>query len=146
MSIRGVDRVFLGVEEMDAAQQFLRDFGLTEREKGRHGAVFEALDGTNLVVRGANDHSLPMAVGAATNAREIIWGVDSQEALQALGAELSKDRQVALGPDGILRSRDNTGYAIAFQVTTRHGFAAPQPLLNAAGGAPQRINRRIDFK
>ena len=37
MSIRGVDRVILGVEEMDAAQRFLRDFGLTEREKGQRG-------------------------------------------------------------------------------------------------------------
>lgn len=146
MSIRGVDRVILGVDEMDAAQKFLHDFGLTEREKGQHGAVFEALDGTDLVLRGANDHALPMPVGAATNAREIIWGVDSTEALQAIGAELSKDRQVAMGSDGILRSRDATGYAIAFQVTTRHGYDASQPLLNAAGTSPQRVNRRVDFK
>ena len=52
MSIRGVDRVILGVEEMDAAQRFLRDFGLSEIERGEHGATFEALDGTNLVLRG----------------------------------------------------------------------------------------------
>ena len=145
MSIRGVDRVILGVEEMDAAQQFLRDFGLAERDKGTHGATFEALDGTNLVLRGARDHALPMAVGDTTNAREIIWGVDSAEALQAIGAELSKDRQVAFGSDGILRSRDNTGYAVAFQVTTRHGFDAAQPLLNVVGSSPNRVNRRIDF-
>ena len=139
MSIRGVDRVILGVEEMDAAQRFLRDFGLTEREKGQRGAVFEALDGTDLVLRGAN------AVGAPTNAREIIWGVDSQQTLQAVGAELSKDRQVAMGSDGILRSRDDTGYAVAFQVTARHGYDASQPQLNAAGTSPQRVNRRVDF-
>ena len=53
MNIRGVDRVVLGVEEMDAAQRFLRDFGLSEIERGEHGATFEALDGTNLVLRGA---------------------------------------------------------------------------------------------
>jgi catechol 2,3-dioxygenase-like lactoylglutathione lyase family enzyme len=146
MNIRGVDRVFLGVDEIDAAQQFLRDFGLTEREKARHGAVFEALDGTDIVVRGAGDHSLPMAVGAATNAREIVWGVDSQQTLQALGAELSRDRQVTMASDGILRSLDDTGYAIAFQVTARHGYDAAQSLLNVAGAPPQRINRRIDFK
>ena len=145
MSIRGVDRVILGVEEMDAAQQFLGDFGLTRRETGQHGAVFEALDGTDLVLRGANDHGLPMAVGAATNAREIIWGVDSQATLQAVGAELSKDRQVAWGSDGILRSRDDTGYAVAFQVTTRHAYEATQQGLNVAGIAPQRQNRRVDF-
>jgi len=72
MNIRGVDQVILGVEEMDAAQRFLRDFGLTEREGGTTGATFEALDGTNLVVRNATDAGLPMAVGAACNAREIV--------------------------------------------------------------------------
>ena len=39
MSIRGIDRVILGVEEMDAAQQFLRDYGLNEveqRQQWRH--------------------------------------------------------------------------------------------------------------
>ena len=119
MNIRGVDRVVLGVEEMDAAQRFLRDFGLSEIERGEHGATFEALDGTNLVLRGAADRALPMAVGAPTNAREIIWGVDGGDELQKLGAELSKDRQVAMGPDGVLRTRDDTGYGIAIQVTRR---------------------------
>src|SRR6187399_3297213 len=72
MNIRGVDQVVLGVDEMGAAQQFLRDFGLTERERGTNGSTFEALDGTNLVLRNASDNGLPMAVGAATNAREIV--------------------------------------------------------------------------
>ena len=111
MNIRGVDQVVLGVDEMDAAQRFLRDFGLTEIEKGANGATFEALDGTNLVLRDAADRALPMAVGAATNAREIVWGVDSAEELQKIGAELSKDRQVSMGSDGVLRTNDDTGYA-----------------------------------
>src|SRR5215469_11908968 len=124
MNIRGIDRVVLGVEEMDAAQEFLSDYGLTAVEKSRDGATFEALDGSNLVLRQANDTALPMAVGASTNAREIIWGVDSGETLQSIGAELSKDRQVAMGNDGVLRTRDETGYGIAFEVTKRHPFEA----------------------
>ena len=79
MNIRGVDNVILGVEEMDAAQRFFRDFGLNEIEKGASGATFEALDGTSVLLRGAADRSLPMAVGSDTNAREIVWGVDSAE-------------------------------------------------------------------
>jgi hypothetical protein len=96
-------------------------------------------------MRHANDRALPMAVGAATNAREIIWGVDSAETLQSIGAELSKDRQVAMGNDGVLRTRDETGYGIAFEVTKRHSFAGTAALTNAAGVPPQRINRRVDF-
>jgi naringenin degradation protein FdeC len=145
MNIRGIDRVVLGVEEMDAAQEFLTDYGLTAVEKGRDDATFEALDGSNLVLRHANDRALPMAVGSTTNAREIIWGVDSAETLQSIGAELSKDRQVAMGNDGVLRTRDETGYGIAFEVTKRHAFAGTAALTNAAGVPPQRINRRVDF-
>ena len=146
MAIRGVDRVILGVEEMDAAKRFLSDFGLTQIEKGAKGATFEALDGTDLVLRDTGDRSLPMAVGAATNAREIIWGVDSAEELQKIGAELSGDRQVMLGSDGILRTTDNTGYGIAFQVTARHAYDAKPALANAAGLPPVRPkNRRVDF-
>src|SRR3954464_10455849 len=114
MNIRGVDQVILGVEEMDAAQNFLRDFGLTERERGANGATFEALDGTNLVLRNASDRGLPMAIGAAANAREIVWGVDGAHELAKVAAELSKDRQVSMGSDGVLRTRDDTGYALAF--------------------------------
>jgi Glyoxalase/Bleomycin resistance protein/Dioxygenase superfamily len=147
MSIRGVDRVILGVEEMDTAQRFLRDFGLSELEGGERGATFEALDGTNLVLRGAADRSLPLAVGAPTNAREIIWGVDGSDELQRLGAELSKDRQVAMGSDGVLRTTDETGYGIAFQVTRRHAYDAKPALINVAGLPPQRkANQRVDFK
>ena len=132
---------------MDAAQKFLRDFGLTEIEKGVHGATFEALDGTNLVLRGAVDSSLPMAVGAQTNAREIIWGVDGNEELQKIGAELSKDRQVAMDSNGVIRTNDNTGYGLAFQVTARHAYDAKPALINVAGLPPQRAaNERVDFK
>jgi catechol 2,3-dioxygenase-like lactoylglutathione lyase family enzyme len=146
MNIVGVDQVVLGVEEMDAAQKFLRDFGLAERERGTHGATFEALDGTNLVLRDAADRGLPMAVGPATNAREIVWGVGSAQELQRLAAELSKDRQVSMGADGVLRTHDDTGYALGFRPTTRHAFDARPVLINALGQKPQRPpNQRIDF-
>jgi catechol 2,3-dioxygenase-like lactoylglutathione lyase family enzyme len=145
MNIRGIDQVILGVEDMPAAQQFLRDFGLGEIDRAAAGSTFEALDGTNLVLRGEHDTALPMAVGATTNAREIIWGVDSADELQTIGAELSKDRQVAFGADGILRSTDATGYTISFRPTRRHGYDARAVALNVAGLPAQRRNQRIDF-
>jgi catechol 2,3-dioxygenase-like lactoylglutathione lyase family enzyme len=146
MNILGVDQVVLGVEEMDGPQRFLRDFGLTQAEFGATGATFEALDGTNLVLRHASDRGLPMAVGPTTNAREIVWGVGDAQELNSVAAELSKDRQVSRGPDGVLRTRDDTGYAVAFRVSTRHAFTARPVVVNAPGQAPQRgPNKRIDF-
>ena len=70
-----------------------------------------------------------------------------QQTCRAIGAELSKDRQVAMGSDGVLRTSDDTGYAIAFQVTKRHAYDAKPALFNVAGLPPQRApNQRVDFK
>ena len=107
---------------MDAAQRFLRDFGLTEREKGQRGLMFEALDGTDLVLRGANDHSLPMAVGAPTNAREIIWGVDSPGDCRPSAPSSARIARSRMGSDGMLRSRDDTGYARRISGDARHAL------------------------
>ena len=51
---------------------------------------------------------------------------------------------MSMGPDGVLRTCDETGYALAFQVTSRHAFEARPVLFNAAGQPPQRApNQRI---
>ena len=146
MSIVGIDRAVLGVDEMADARRFFTDFGLTEREHGTAGATFEALDGSQVALRRAADPNLPLAVGAPVNARETIWGVRSAQDLERLGAELSRDRQVALGSDGVLRTIDESGFGIGFQVTKRHSFDAKPALVNAAGVPPHRpINTRVDF-
>ena len=147
MKIMGIDRAVLAVEEMDDAKRFLQDFGLTEVELGTAGSNFETLNGTDVVLRGANDAGLPAAVGPLAGIRETIWGVSDAAELQKIGNELSRDRQVTQGNDGVLRSTDATGYGIGFQVTTRHHFDAPLAAVNTCGQAPQRPrNSRIDFK
>ena len=55
MNIVGIDRVVLGVDEMDESQRFLTDFGLKKVEGATAGARFSTQDGTDLVVRLAND-------------------------------------------------------------------------------------------
>ena len=146
MNIVGIDQAILGIEETAEARRFLRDFGLAETETGRTGATFEALDGSQVVLRPASDTALPMPAGAAVGARETIWGVSSRDDLERIGAELSKDRQVALGLDGVLRAVDDAGFALGFQLTRRHGFEARPAQVNAAGLPPQRPpDTRIDF-
>ena len=146
MNIVGIDRVVLGVDEMDEAQRFIRDFGLVAQETGATGARFATQDGTDLVVRRSTDLALPHAVGSAVNARETIWGVADRQELERIGAELSRDRQVAHGEDGVLRSIDDTGFGIAFQVTQRTPFDALPALTNVCGLPPARgRNQRIDF-
>ena len=119
MNIRGVDQVILGVDEMDAAQQFLRDFGLNETRD----AVPTARPSKRWTVQTSfcatrSDRALPMAVGAThQRSRDRLGRRQCRGAARGSRAELSKDRQVSMGSDGVLRTRDDTGYALAFQVT-----------------------------
>ena len=48
MDIVGVDTAVFGVEDLDAARNFCRDYGLKEVEHGAAGASFEAQDGTGV--------------------------------------------------------------------------------------------------
>ena len=146
MDIVGVDRVVFGVEDMDAAQKFCREYGLIERERGAAGASFAALDGTNVDIRRAGDPSLPPCNVNGATGRETIWGVRDKAALEKIGAELSSDRQVRRDEAGVLHTTDDEGLAIGFQVTQRRPYDAKPRPFNVPGLAPQRpINSRVSF-
>ncbi|HUZ75311.1 MAG TPA: VOC family protein [Stellaceae bacterium] len=146
MDIVGVDRAVFGVEDLEAARRFCRQYGFTEIEHGAAGAHFETLDGTGVILRHATDPSLPPANVAGATGRETIWGVRNKDALEQVGAELSSDRQVRRDASGVLHTTDDDGLAIAFQVTTRHPYDAKPAPFNVTGLPPQRpINSRVDF-
>jgi catechol 2,3-dioxygenase-like lactoylglutathione lyase family enzyme len=138
MDIVGVDLITLGVEDMDAGQKFFRDYGLSEVETGAAGSIFHAKDGTGVAVRHVEDKGLPAAVAPGPNFREAIWGVSSTDVLEAIGANLSADRQVTRDAAGVLRTTDDDGYPIGFQVTKRHAFDAQPSLVNVPGLPPMR--------
>ncbi len=146
MNIKGVDCTILGVDEMTEAQRFCRDIGLTEAETGTRGATFLALDGTGVMLRGASDPGLPPAAGALVNARTTIWGVGSEQDLEAIGAELGRDREVRRDNDGTLHAVDPAGFPIAFRVTRRQAYASEAALVNSPSNPMQRgRNKRVDF-
>jgi naringenin degradation protein FdeC len=146
MDIVGVDNAVFGVEDLDAARRFCREYGFKEVEHGAAGAELEALDGTAVSLRLASDASLPAAPVKGATGRETVWGVRDKAALERVGAELSSDRQVRRDSAGVLHTSDDEGLAIAFRVTKRHGFDAKPALINVAGLPPQRpMNNRVDF-
>ncbi len=146
MGIVGVDSAVFGVEDVEAARRFCRDYGLLEVEHGAAGAAFEALDGTNVVLRRADDTSLPPAPVKGATGRETVWGVTDKAALDKNGAELATDRQVRRDAAGVLHTMDDEGLALGFQVTKRHAYKAEPKPFNVSGLPPQRpMNHRVDF-
>lgn len=81
---------------------------------------------------------MPAAIGPAPSIRETVYGVGAISDLDAIEDELARDRPVRRDQHGVLHSVDDMGFAIAFQVSVRKPYSAPDDLTNAAGHAPQR--------
>jgi catechol 2,3-dioxygenase-like lactoylglutathione lyase family enzyme len=143
VKILGPDYLIFGVEDLDACVKCVSDYGLQKVEVSATGATFEALDGTGVIIRKSNDAGLAKAVSASPNIRETLYGVADKATLEAIGAELSKDREVKLLAGNILRTVDDDGYPIGFQVTTRRPIVAPHIGINVPGQVPGRLVNKI---
>src|ERR1700728_1277282 len=94
MAILGVESAIFGVDDLELCSKFWEDFGLTPLTRSADESVFEVVSGSKVIVRRRNDPSLPSAYADKPGIRETIWGVDTTEALQALVADLSRDREM----------------------------------------------------
>jgi hypothetical protein len=145
MSILGVDRIYYGAANVGLATRFHKDYGLDCVEESASGADFRLLNDTSVHIRRAADGKLPPAkidwAGlSGSTAREVIWGVDTSAALDAIGAELGKDREVRADNEGVLHSVDDQGYHIGFMVTKRKPLKATLPDTNTVDHIG-RLNR-----
>lgn len=144
MNIIGPEALVFGVDDTAACGQYLIDYGLKDVGSGR----FEALDGTAVVIRSKDDTTLPLGLGTASMLRETVYGVADVATLDAIEAELKRDRAVTRsdgGKGGVLHCVDDMGFALAFQVTVRRAIHLPAETVNAPGAAPQRAPNALAF-
>ena len=139
MNIIGPDALVFGVDDVAACVQYLIDYGLEPVGVSADGGRFEALDGTAVVLARQDDPALPPALGTSSMLRKTVYGVADQQTLDAIAAELRKDREVRKLPDGTIESVDDMGFALGFQVTVRRPISLPAETVNAPGAAPQRL-------
>jgi catechol 2,3-dioxygenase-like lactoylglutathione lyase family enzyme len=133
MNILGLDSLVFGVDDLSSCRQYLIDYGLKDLGGGR----FEALDGTSIVIRDQDDASLPAGLGTSSMLRETVYGVADAASLDAIEAELRRDRKVTRH-DGVVRCVDDMGFALAFQRSVRRPIALAAETVNAPGAEPQR--------
>jgi catechol 2,3-dioxygenase-like lactoylglutathione lyase family enzyme len=138
MNIIGPDSLLFGVDDVAACVQYLTDYGLAPVGISAAGGRFEALDGTSIAILHKDDPSLPPPMGTATMLRKTVYGVADNATLDAIAAELGKDREVRLLADASLEVVDNVGFVLGFQVTVRRAFSRPAESINAPGAPAQR--------
>lgn len=134
MNIVGPDYLVFGVDDVELCAQYIKDYGLTPSGDG----FFEALDGTGVYIHHRDDARLPVAMETGTALRETVYGVADEHALALIKAELETDREVVLGDDGVLRTVDDMGFALGFQITQRRKLTLPNEASNAPGAASGR--------
>ena len=138
MNIIGPDSLVFGVDDVAACITYLTDFGLAPLDVTPARGRFEALDGTSVEIRHKDDPGLPPPMGTASMLRKTVYGVADLRTLDAIAAELGKDRQVRRLADGSLEVLDNMGFVLGFQVTIRRAFRRPAETINAPGAPAQR--------
>ena len=143
MNIVGLDALVFGVDDVAACSQYLSDYGLDAVGVTAQGGRFESLDGSCVVIAHKDDATLPPALGTASMLRKTIYGVADAQALEAIAAELGKDRAVRHLPDGSIESIDDMGFTLGFQVSNKRAINLAAETVNAPGSALHRKTNHV---
>lgn len=91
MEITGIDRITYGVENVAESRQFFSDWGLRLLAEDEHHALFATLNGGEVEVVELNQSRLPAAFEEGSTLREVIWGVDTPQALDYFASQLQNE-------------------------------------------------------
>ena len=136
MNIIGLDKLVFGVDDTNATTQFVLDYGLKQVDEHN----FVAQDGTGLEIRLKDDPSLPAPLETGASIRKTVYGVPDQASLDAINAELSKDREVKVLSDGSIEAVDDLGFVLGFQITLRNTTDLRSEKINAPGDINRGVN------
>jgi len=141
VKVTTIDSVTYGVPDLGTAKRFWTDFGLALVAESDRRLLFSSLDDSTVEVKLAGDPSLPPPIETGPGVREATFGVQTQADVDALAAELSKDRDVRVDADGTIHALDPLGIGIAFRVSRCKKVIAPEPQFNMPGRVG-RLNAR----
>ncbi len=144
MGIQRVESMTYCVEDMAEGMRLFEDWGLAKIEGGANGATFATAENQLIHLRRPDDTGVPAPSEgeAGTGVREICWGVAAADDLEAIAAELGKDRDVAADADGALHARDVSGFAIAFRTVAHKQGPSEPPRINV-NRSVGRVNYRL---
>nr|WP_047168682.1 VOC family protein [Sphingomonas sp. Y57] len=137
MSITGIESLVYGVDDVATATRFFEDFGLPIAGKSEASARFVLAEGSSVVLLHRDDPVLPVTTMVGGGVREIIWGVDSAQALDAYVERLRGVVEVRRDDDGTAHFVAPFGVAMGLRLWRRKPVLyAPDPV-----NAPGRVNR-----
>ena len=139
--IEGIDAITYSTERWDDARRFFSDWGLKSVVDEPARQVWETLNGSQVRVHRPEDASLPPAMEPGPTMREVGWGVEQADGLDALAAALKstpgfEDRR---STNGSLVALDPHGLRLVFQRSAKRPVDVKGMATNPYGNV-QRID------
>ena len=100
MAVLGIESIIYCVDDISRSVDFFEDFGLRLFQRDQRRARFKLPDSANVVVQSQARDAIPGSGVTGPGVHEVIWGVDCQEHLDQLVAQVESDRPVRRDPDG----------------------------------------------
>ena len=145
MAVLGVETVLFGVDDLERCKTFHEDLGLDLQDGSDAHCHFLLPEGSHVILRRSDDPILPPAFSKGSGVRQVVWGVDTIEALAQIEADLRADREVTKDADGTIFCRDDAGLPIGFRVFERRPLMSDEELINAPGRAERWNTHRKWF-
>lgn len=138
--INGIHTVLYGVDDVAECTRYFEDFGLPLLEKSATHAHFRLDEGSNVVLRHIDDSAVPESKLVGIGVQEVIWGVQTQEGLDRLLADLGRDREIRRDTDGTAHCLTDDGLAVGFRVFHKTPVVSSPSPVNSPGNV-NRINQ-----
>ena len=137
MAILGIESLHYGVDDVATCTRFFTDFGLPLQDSAGGISRFRLPEGSTVVIRQLQDPVLPVSSVIGAGVREVIWGVDTTQALEGIVNGLAVDREVRRDADGTAHFLTDFGVAMGLRVFSKTPIVtAPDPV-----NSPGRVNR-----
>ena len=133
MAITGIESLTYRVDDLDASQRFFEDFGLKLSGPAEALVRFQLPEGSSVRLVHSDDPSVPLSALVGLGVCEVVWGVDTAEALEQLVEDVARDREVLRHADGSAHFLTDFGIPMGLRVFSRKPVVCAPELVNAPG-------------
>lgn len=133
MAIIGIRRLRYGVTDLETSARFFVDFGLYLQSQDNDGAILTLANGAVVELRPLGHPTLPATELKGPGVHEVVWGVDHEDSLQTLLADLTKDHAFEETIPGVHRFTPSFGIPMSLTVWHPNIPAAMPDPANAPG-------------
>lgn len=147
MTINGIADLRFGSKDIVTSTRFFQDLGLRLEASSAGRSIFRLDEGSSVELLSENDPDLPQGQIANGGVREIIWGVETAEALERYCDRLSRSVSLTRDSAGTVHFMPDFGIPMGLRVFAKRPVVyAPDPV-NAPGqvrrlNSPRKWRRR----